>query len=267
MSKTSPVVVVLTDFGQSDHYVATMKGVMLSIAPDLNIVDLTHDVAPQDIPKAAYLLWASYRYFPKKSVFLCVVDPGVGTSRDIIIAVTSQHIFLGPQNGILDYVLWTERVTDVTVVQPSSPSVRSILPSEISTTFHGRDVFAPLGAQLAMGVGLKELGKSRTVDWIQPPFVDESNPTVKARILDIDRFGNIVTNVFSSLYGQVEGVQGFRLGTKKIDRWIENYESAPLNVPCLIAGSSGLIEIVMKRRSAAAALKVNRRVPLKILRG
>lgn len=265
MSKNNPVVALLTDFGLSDHYVATMKGVMLSISPNLNIIDLSHDVEAQNIPKAAYLLWASYRHFPNKTVFAGVVDPGVGTSREIIIAKTSRHIFLAPQNGILDYVLWTEEVTNVTVVQIGSPRVRSLLPPTISNTFHGRDIFAPLSAHLAKGIGLKELGKGRAVDWIQPPFVDESSPLAQARVLDIDRFGNIITNIAAAEFERPAGVKGIKLGVTRIERWIENYESAPPNVPCLIVGSNGLIEIVMKKQSAAAALSANQHVPVGIL--
>ncbi len=266
MQKNNPLVALLSDFGLSDHYVATMKGVLLSLSPTLHIVDLTHDIEAQNVSRAAYLLWASYRYFPRKTVFVCVVDPGVGTSREIIIARTGQHTFLAPQNGILDYVLWSEKVTDVTVVQMDSPRVRSMVPSTISTTFHGRDIFAPLAAHLANGIGLKDFGKSRSVDWIRPPFVDASNPRIPAKVLDIDRFGNIVTNIFSVDLKRPPGLRGIKLGPTKIERWIENYESAPPNAPCLIAGSSGLIEIVMKRKSAAAELKANQFLRVGILR-
>jgi S-adenosylmethionine hydrolase len=266
MSKNNPVVVLLTDFGLSDHYVATMKGVMLSISPNLNIVDLSHDVEPQNTSKAAYLLWASYKHFPKKTVFTCVVDPGVGTSREIIIARSKQHVFLAPQNGILDYVLWTEEVPDVTVVQTGSPRIRSMVPPAISNTFHGRDIFAPLSAYLARGIGSKHLGVRRTVDWIRSPFVEKSHPLAQARILDIDRFGNIITNIAGADFGGPGGIGGLKLGTTRIERWIENYESAPPNILCLIVGSSGLVEIVMKKQSAAAALRANLRLPLGILR-
>jgi S-adenosyl-L-methionine hydrolase (adenosine-forming) len=266
MPKINPCVVLLTDFGLSDHFVATMKGVMLAISPNLQIVDLTHSVEAQNIQQASYLLWASYRYFPARTVFTCVVDPGVGTSREIVVATTRHHVFLAPQNGLLDYVLWSERVRDVTVVQVDSPRVRSILPASISTTFHGRDIFAPLAAHLAKGIGLKDLGKSRSVDWIKPPFVGESNPLVKASILTIDHFGNIITNISGVEHGRPPGVRGVKLGSVKVEHWIENYESAPLKVPCLVIGSSGLIEIVMKNQSAAAALKANQCTPVGVLR-
>jgi S-adenosyl-L-methionine hydrolase (adenosine-forming) len=266
MPTPSPVIALLTDFGLSDHYVATMKGVILSIAPNLRIIDLSHGVEVRNISRAAYLLWGSYRYFPKKTVFTCVVDPGVGTSREIIVARTESHLFVAPDNGILDFVLWSEKVRKVTVVQLETSRVRSLLPWPISKTFHGRDIFAPLSAHLAKGIDLKDLGKSSAVDWIQPPFVDEANPMTKARILDIDRFGNIITNIAGDEYERPRGVRGIKLGAKKIERWIDNYESAPSNVSCLIVGSSGLIEIVMKDQSAADALKANLDSALGVLR-
>ncbi|MDP2884744.1 MAG: SAM-dependent chlorinase/fluorinase [Ignavibacteria bacterium] len=266
MSKPSPLVALLTDFGLRDQYAALIKGTMLSICPNLRIVDITHDVETQNIQQAAYLLWSSYRHFPSSSIFACIVDPGVGTSRDIIGAMTKRHIFLAPDNGLLDIVLWQENVSEVTVVQIGSPTLRSLLPADISNTFHGRDIFAPLSAHLSKGVSLKSLGSKRRVDWLQPPFVDQSHPRNQPKILHIDRFGNIITNIVGLKNGPPMGMLGIQLGRTKISMWIENYESAPSNAPCLIVGSSGLIEIVIKNKSAAAALKVNHTVPMIVLR-
>jgi hypothetical protein len=266
MSKSSPLVVLLTDFGLRDQYASLMKGTMLAICPTLRIVDITHDVEPQNIQQAAYLLWASYRHFPSSSIFACVVDPGVGTSRDIIVARTKRHVFLAPDNGLLDLVLWQEKVNEITVLQSGSPKLRSILPANISNTFHGRDIFAPVSAHLAKGQRLGSLGAKRRVDWLQPPFVDRSNPRNQARILHIDRFGNIITNIVGLENGPPEGMLGIGLGRSKIRRWIVNYESAPSSVPCLIVGSCGLVEITMKNKSAAAALRVHQLSPLLLLR-
>ena len=266
MSKRYPLVALLTDFGLRDQYAAVMKGTMLAICPTLRIVDITHDVEPQNIRQAAYLLWSSYRHFPSSSIFACIVDPGVGTSRGIIGARTKRHVFLAPDNGLLDFVLWQEKVNEVTVIQSGSPKLRLMLPANISKTFHGRDIFAPLSAHLAKGVNLKSLGTKRKVDRLQPPFVDDSNPRSQSRILHIDRFGNIVTNIVCLKNRPPGEMLGIQLGSTKIYEWIENYESAPSDQPCLIVGSSGLVEIVMKNKSAASALKVNQLVPLGILR-
>ena len=232
----------------------------------LRIVDITHEVEPQNIQEAAYLLWASYRHFPSTSIFTCIVDPGVGTSREIIGARTKRHLFLAPDNGLLDFVLWQENVNEVTVIQRGSPKLRSILPATVSDTFHGRDIFAPLSAHLSKGVSLKTLGTKRRVDWLQPPFVDQSNRRKQSKILHIDRFGNIITNIVCLKNRPPGEMLGIHLGSTKICQWIENYESAPSDQPCLIVGSSGLVEIVIKDKSAAAALKVNQLVPLGILR-
>lgn len=266
MSRTQPLVALLTDFGLSDHYVASMKGVLLSISPSLHVVDISHEGEAHNPARAAYAIWASYRSFPKHTVFACVVDPGVGTSREIVIAQTGQHVFVAPQNGILDLVLWTEKIRNVTVVQLERTRVRAMLPPMVSNSFQGRDVFAPLAAHLAKGIAPRYLGTKRLVDWVQPPFVDESHPSVKARILNIDRFGNIITNVACTRFQRPPGLAGIKLGSTRIARWIENYDSAPFDVPCLIAGSSGLVEIVMKGRSAAAALEANQLDSLEIIR-
>jgi S-adenosyl-L-methionine hydrolase (adenosine-forming) len=266
MSKNPPLAALLTDFGTSDHYAAAMKGAMLCACPDLSIVDITHQIEPQNIPQAAYMLWAAYRSFPDDTVFCCVVDPGVGTSRDIIIAQSNRHVFVAPRNGLLDFVLWTEETESVIVVQMNSPAVRSLLPPVVSRTFHGRDVFAPLTAHLAASGSADSLGTPAAVDWLEAPFVDELRPLGQVKILHIDRFGNIVTNVAAPDGVQPPGVRGIKFGPVKIERWIENYESAPVNLPCLIVGSSGLVEIIMKRDSAAEALKTKRSHGMKILR-
>jgi S-adenosylmethionine hydrolase len=264
MSKRTPLVALLTDFGLRDQYAGLMKGAMLAISPTLRFVDITHDVEPQNVQQAAYLLWSSYRH--PNSIFVCIVDPAVGTSRDIIGARTRRHIFLAPDNGLMDLVLWQERVSEVTVIRIGSPKLRGMLPVNISTTFHGRDIFAPLSAHLAKGVNLKSLGTRRLVDWLQPPFVDQSNPRNHSKILHIDRFGNIITNIVGLDNGPPREMLGIHLGPTNIRRWIKNYGSAPSNVPCLIVGSSGLVEIVMKNKSAALALKVNQQVAVRILR-
>ena len=266
MPNSHPVVALITDFGLSDHYAATMKGVMLSLEPALNIVDITHDVEPQNVSRAAYLLWASYRYFPAKTVFTCVVDPGVGTQREFLIAISDHHTFIAPHNGILDYVLWAEGINAVTVLDRDTPKSRSVFSKDVSNTFHGRDLFAPLSAHIAKGVEPRLFGSPHTVDWTNPPFVDSRHPEVKARILDIDRFGNIITNIMQVPSVQGSEVKGIRLGSTIITRWITNYESAPQNVACLIWGSSGLLEIVMRRESAAKALKAKHLVELDLIR-
>jgi S-adenosylmethionine hydrolase len=265
MSKLHPVAALLTDFGLRDHYVGVMKGVLLSICPTIQIIDITHEVEPQNVQQAAYLLWASYRFLPKGTIVVCVVDPGVGSPRQIIAAKTARSVFLAPQNGSLDIVLWQEQVKEVTVIQPDLRKSKSVQPNVISSTFHGRDVFAPLCATLAQGTRLSSLGRRTRVDWVKSPFVDEMNPLTRARVLHIDRFGNIVTNIVASPRNRHPNIQGIRMETKTVERWIENYSAAPPDEACLIVGSSNLIEIVMPNRSAAAYLRVDQSTPLNIV--
>ncbi len=264
MPKRNPVVALLTDFGVRDHYVGVVKGILLSRCPSLQIIDITHEVEPQNIDQAAYLIWASYKYLPEGTVIACVVDPGVGSSREIVIAATGDRILLAPRNGTLDFVLWEEKVKEVIVVRPDLAATRSVLPQTISATFHGRDIFAPLSAYLAQEGDVESLGKKVPVDWVQSPFVDKFNPTARPRILHVDRFGNIITNVRGDRDRVLFEFRGLRLGSRRIYRWIDNYESAPSDVPCLLVGSNGLIEVVMKNTTAAAALSVDELTPLKI---
>jgi S-adenosyl-L-methionine hydrolase (adenosine-forming) len=264
MLKGNPIIALLTDFGLRDHYVGVVKGILLSHCPSLQIIDISHDVEPQNIQQGAYLLWASYRYLPEETVIAAIVDPGVGTSRDIIIATAGKRILVAPDNGVLDFVLWEEKVKEVTVVKTNLPTTKSILPHRISGTFHGRDVFAPLSAHLAQGGNAESLGKKEPVDWVQSPFVDKSNPKARPEVLHVDRFGNIITNIKGDEDRVPFEFRGLRLGSRRIYRWIDNYESAPADVPCLIVGSSGLIEIVIRNSTAAAALNADELTPLKI---
>lgn len=265
MQKRPSIAALLTDFGLNDHYAGVMKGVMLSICPSLRIIDISHGVEAQNVQQASYLLWASYRFLPEGAIIVCVVDPGVGGSRDIIAAKTKRHVFLSPRNGLLDLVLWQEAVKEVTVLQTDSPKTRSILPSSISSTFHGRDIFAPLAAHLALGARLGSLGPKTRVDWVKAPFVDHMNPQTQPRVLHVDRFGNIITNIAGGEGRAQHVIRGIQIGSTNVDRWIENYELAPRSIPCLIVGSSGLVEIVVKKRSAATYLSVDVNTSLKIL--
>jgi S-adenosylmethionine hydrolase len=266
MSKNPPIVALLTDFGLLDHYVSVLKGVMLSVCPSLRIVDVSHDIAPQDIQQAAYLLWASYSFLPDGTVFVCVVDPGVGSSREIIIAETRHHVFVAPHNGLLDLVLWQERVKKVTTFRQESPKSRSILPRSISSTFHGRDIFAPLGTHLALGARLSSFGPERPVDWLDEPFVNEQNEHVQPKVLHVDRFGNIITNIDGANRRLRLTVGGIEIGSQQITHWVENFDSAPTGVPCLLCGSTGLVEIIFKNKSAAGYFHADRSLPLTILR-
>ena len=256
---------MLTDFGARDHYVGVMKGVLLSICPDVRIIDICHEVAPQSIAEAAYLLWASYAYLPVGTIVLVVVDPGVGTQRDIVLARTKRNVFIAPDNGVLDYVLWQEKPLEVIALNYRSSLVEKMIQRKRSTTFHGRDVFAPLAAHIANGASLRQFGRKTPRGNVAEPFITKRDSGVEPKILHVDHFGNIITNIMQPQNGSPSFIRGIALGRKVIDRWIKTYAEAPLETPCLIVGSSGLIEIVVNKNSAASMLLSSHKLSLKLI--
>lgn len=252
-------VALLTDFGSADSYVASMKGVLSSLFPEGRTIDICHSVAPQNIREAAYLLWSTYRYFPRDTVFVTVVDPGVGSNRRILLLRMASRWFLAPDNGILDFVLAEESVESATSIRmTNSPYILS----SISHTFHGRDVFAPVAAYVSRGVAPQELG-----EMIEPPrsadaFVTEPSERTGS-ILHIDHFGNIITDVRPVGTKRPMGISLIRKMT--IRRWARNYEEAPSGIPFLIIGSSGLLEISLKNDHAARKLKARAGMSINVL--
>jgi len=187
------VITLTTDFGLIDGYVGIMKGVIQRICPKAVVIDLTHDIPPQDILSAAFLLHVSHPYFPKDSVHVAVVDPGVGTERRAIALRTSNALFVAPDNGLLSFIVESENVEEV--VDLNNP--RYWLP-KVSATFHGRDIFAPVGAHLARGVPLRELGQPIDVEDLivfPVPRPHRENDVIFAQILYVDRFGNLTVNL------------------------------------------------------------------------
>ena len=245
------VVALLTDFGTQDGFVGAMKGVILSIAPDTPIVDISHEVEPFNILEGALILRAHYSYFPEKTVFVCVVDPGVGSERKALIVETPKYFFVGPDNGLFDLVLREEgsfKVYEIT-------NERYTLPKR-NNTFHGRDVFAPVGAYLKKGVKPEEIGKEIKYEFkLNFPEPVKRDNYVEGEIVHFDRFGNAITNVKCSNYA--EGV--FR--NKKIKVVNHFLEGIPgeINAVC---GSFGLMELFTPMDSAKErfSLKIGERV-------
>src|SRR5579864_1158848 len=186
-----PVIALLTDFGTHDHYAGTMKGVALGICPDATLVDITHDVAAHDVLGAALELAASYKYFPAGTVFLVVVDPGVGSARRGIAAEAGDYKFVAPDNGVLTPLLddlVAKRVVELTERRYARPTV--------SRTFEGRDRFAPAAAWLARGVELTALGRpAGEIQRLDIPQPEVAVDRVAGQVLRVDRFGNLITNI------------------------------------------------------------------------
>lgn len=192
---TRPVVALLTDFGSGDGDVGVMKGVIAGIAPEAQIIDVTHDVAPQRVASGAWILTSAYRYFPARTVFVCVVDPGVGSTRRAIALHAGEWYFVGPDNGLFSYVLAEQIVHHAVLLSNKAYHLH-----EVSATFHGRDIFSPAGAHLArsMGATLPDMGETIDPATLQrlditPP--ERKGAAIEARILHVDRFGNLITNV------------------------------------------------------------------------
>jgi len=262
-AKPQAPIALLTDFGIQDQYVASMKGVILSLQPQACIVDLSHDVQPHKIIQAGYLLWSSYNYFPRHTIFVCVVDPGVGSERKILAAKTRHFTFLAPENGLLDAVLSEEAKFEL--VEVSMEKLENIVPANVAPTFHGRDIFAPIAAHLSAGLEIQALGTMRKEPFVHSPFVHGPEDVTKAAILHIDRFGSIITNVRAGeLISAQKKIKAVAVGSNLVSRWVCTYTEAPENTPCLLVGSSGIVEVSVKSKSAAALLSVGTETPLKV---
>ncbi|RLF24401.1 MAG: hypothetical protein DRN15_03170 [Thermoprotei archaeon] len=208
---TPPVITLLTDFGTRDPYVAAMKGVILSICPEARIVDLTHDIEKHDIRQAAFVLLSCYKYFPRGTIHVVVVDPGVGTRRRAVVIKTRRYFFVGPDNGVLQ-----PAACDDNIVECREISNTLLMRSSISRTFHGRDVFAPVAAYIAKGVPLRFIGpevEPETLVKLYTPTARVEMRSIEGRVIYIDSFGNVVTNIDANTlrkigvhYGDIVGI-------------------------------------------------------------
>ncbi len=245
----SAVIALLTDFGLEDPYVGTMKGVILSINPNARIVDISHYIQSHQILQGGYFLWSTCPFFPRGTVFLAVVDPGVGSRRKIIAVKSTNHVFLAPDNGLLNLVLSHQKIVEVVQVDPLK--TKDFILQEVSSTFHGRDIFAPLAAHLSLGRRIQSFGERVRLDHIPSSFVNAKSGTSKPLVIHVDHFGNLVSNISGTL---ANAIQMLAVGKALVNRWTQNYDDAPDKTPCMIVGSGGLIEIVVKKDHAAKLL-------------
>ncbi len=245
-----PVITLLTDFGTADHYVAAMKGVILGICPDAQLIDITHKVPPYNILDAAFTLSQAWPYFPPGSIHLIVVDPGVGSSRRPLMAEAGGHIFVAPDNGVLTLVR-----KEVGSLKTRELTAERFFHHPVSDTFHGRDMFAPVAAHLATGVPPAEFGDEVYDSVVLPAGepVETSTGVWTGNILHIDHFGNIVTNFPAKLSSDlVNGSFEVRLGKYQASRYYQDYSSSKFGELFLIKGSSGYLEISSRQASAAS---------------
>ncbi|QQS34083.1 MAG: SAM-dependent chlorinase/fluorinase [Acidobacteriota bacterium] len=240
-------IALLTDFGTRDHFAASMKGVITGIAPNVPVFDITHEIPPGDIHSAAFTLFACFRDMPAGTVIVAVVDPGVGSNRRPIAVKADERFLVGPDNGIFSFLLDTSTNAEVNLIE------RQFKPSaDISKTFHGRDIFAPAAAHIALGTPIEELGRSVSdAVRLQCIYPENNGETMIGRVLHIDRFGNVITNVPASC---LENVLTAEVNAEKIERTLQCYVDGESGELFLIAGSIGLIEISLNGASAATEL-------------
>lgn len=251
-----PVLTLLTDFGLDDYYVAAVKGTLLRLAPGTTLVDISHGVPPGDVETGAFLLGAATKTFPAGSVHLAVVDPGVGSNRRMLAAEASGSYYVGPDNGLLTAVLEGGEVRQI-----DRPDL--YLPSG-GQTFHGRDRFAPAAAYLLRGEPLDRLGPP--VDdavRLSLPEASRNGGEVLGRIAQIDRFGNLVTNIPS---GWLEGgYAAAKIGSNTVTVRATHYDELEEGLPGILPGSLGTLELSLKGESLARRWRIRKGEPVRLV--
>ena len=258
-----PVIAFLTDFGTRDHYVGAMKGAALSICPDATLVDISHDLPAHDVLAGALELAASYKYFPAGTIFLVVVDPGVGSIRRGIAAESGDHKFVAPDNGVLTAVFEEhppKRVVELSERRYARPTV--------SRTFEGRDRFAPAAAWLAKGIELVALGRpAGDIHRLDLPRPVVEAGRISGQVLRVDRFGNLITNIDRKTFDRVAGGPlEIAVGSHVVSKVISTYADAAPGEVCALFGSTDHLEIAANGASAAGELDLGRGAPVHVAR-
>jgi len=256
----STIITLTSDFGSKDSFAASMKGVILRINPQAQIVDLSHEINPQDIWEAAFTLKTAYDYFPKGTVHLAVVDPGVGTGRRPIVVVTESYYFVGPDNGLFSLVYQESERVRVHHITAS----HYFLPNP-GRTFHGRDIFAPVAAWLAKGIPSGNFGEE-IEDYVKlnVPVPKKAPNVIEGHVIHIDRFGNCITNIeytdIQSLIPEGENIGPLSITAagKEVKGLKRFYAEAAPGEPGAIINSSGYLEIFMFKQNARTSLSLKR---------
>jgi len=260
-----PILALLTDFGARDHYVGAMKGAILGIAATAQIVDITHEIPPGDVEGAAFALASAHAAFPPGTVFVAVVDPGVGSERRGLALAAGPYLFVGPDNGVFSRVL--DRYPEARVHALGNPALWR---PQVAATFHGRDVFGPVAAHLGAGVPLDTCGP-RVEDAVRLPF-PPVRPVGKAQwdgaIVHVDRFGNLISCITGEALAAMIGVDGdVVVGVGgAVAPLVRTYADVAPGEPCALVGSSGLLEFALRDGSASEVLGAARGDVLRVRR-
>lgn len=247
-------ITLTTDFGEESHYVAAMKGVILSIHPQVQLIDLTHQIAPQDLQQTAYFLQHSLSYFPPETIHVIVVDPGVGTERSALCVELGPLKMVVPDNGCWTWLTSLSQEKPVVTQLTNSNFWRS----EISHTFHGRDIFAPVAAHWSLGITPSEMG-TETDQWQSLPYPvpSISGKEILGKVIAIDHFGNLITNIPSeALQGYARESLKVMIGDRVISQILQTYGQASSGEVIALTSSGGLLEIAQVQGNASTYLKL-----------
>jgi len=253
------IITLTTDFGLSDEYAGVMKGIILSRTPETIIVDLSHSIDRQNISQAALLLQSAYRFFPAGTIHLVVVDPGVGSSRKLVLLLSDNHLFLSPDNGVLGLLLGKEKFQAAFEVQ-----CEQFYLSPVSTTFHGRDILAPVAAELAAGLNPKDVGPAVAAQALKnleipSTIIDRDKGIIQGEIIYRDHFGNLLTNIsetsLNDLYGEQKDTVKIKVRDTIITGILSAYADIAAGEVLAIVGSKGYLEIAVNQGSAALFLE------------
>ena len=257
MPARRPLITLLTDFGSRDTYAGVLKGVIAGICPEAAVVDLIHAVPPQDIRAGAFHLLVACPYFPAGSVHLAVVDPGVGTDRRLVAVEAGGHCFVGPDNGLLHWIVEWLAGDNWRAVELTEPRYWLAPASEVSHTFHGRDIMAPVAAHLAAGVALERLGSPvGTLEGTPLPLPTWEGDWLRGEILHVDHFGNTITNIRREHVSAPGGALRADIGSHSLYGPVKSYAGAGVGEPLVIWGSAGFLEVAVREGSAAGALGI-----------
>ena len=256
-----PIITLTTDYGTNDHLVGTLKGVILKINPDANIVDITHNVTPYDLLDGALAIGSAYSYFPARTIHVVVVDPGVGTDRRPLLVSGETQYFVAPDNGVLSLVY--EREESLLV---RHANVEHYYLQPISKTFHGRDIFAPIAAWLSKGSQAASMGDEITDHKkFAMPKPKPSEGALKGVVLRVDSFGNLVTNFRPEdlpAPGLESSAVQFKIGSQTVSRLVDTFAKGNPGELFAYIGSNGFVEFGVNRGSACKTLGVGRGVPV-----
>lgn len=263
MAEKKPLITLTTDFGESDYFVPAMKGAIYSVNPAAEIVDLTHLIPAHDIYAAAFTLMCCYKDFPKNTIHLVVVDPGVGSARRPILVMTDDYNFVGPDNGVFSYIYQREHVNRVVHF-----TTEHYFRQPVSSTFHGRDVFAPCAAYVSKLVDWRMMGEEigDPVRFSTPtPVMSEKR--IRGTVIHVDRFGNLITNITPAELTEelLRAGARVRIGTHEAARVLAHFAEANQNELFAYFGSAGFLELAVPRQSAARVTEGRRGIEVEVV--